>query len=117
MPHRFVGHERGGHGEIQAADLVSHGNSQTLFFVFLSQRLGQALRFAAEDQHVIRLIAGIGKVPPGGFGEEPERPPRQPCDQLKPIVHDLPFEMFPIIQPGTADVLVVYQESQRADHP
>ncbi len=41
----------------------------------------------------------------------------EPRDERGPVVHDFPLEVFPVVEAGAAEIVVVYAEAKGADEP
>ena len=75
--------------------------------VRIENPLRQSGRLAAEHQHVGRFVARLRVRRLGGLREEPGFARREPPQQRRPIVHDFPQQMPPIVEAGAAQVIVV----------
>jgi hypothetical protein len=75
------------------------------------------LRFAAEDEGIAVLVthAGIGQA--SRLAEKPHSAAVEPTQQFGEVVDNLALQLFPVVQPGSADVMGVEAKSERSDQP
>src|SRR4029079_13160315 len=63
------------------------------------------------------LELGVQIRPLCFFGEKPMPTSRQLSYEFAPVVDDLPFEVFPIVEAGATQVVVVDAEAERTAQP
>ena len=76
---------------------------------------GEAAGLAAEDEEVAGLEAGFPGAGRALGAEEPERGVRVGLAELLEAVPDVDLDVLPVVEAGTADVLVVEREAEGPD--
>ena len=116
LPPGFVGSDRHGAGQVQAAGFGSLGNAQRLLGLPAQQRARQPLGLAAEYQGIARSKRRVGVAALGRF-REPPAPAAEPRPEGVPTVHRFPLQVLPVVESGPAQVVVIDAKAERSDEP
>jgi len=113
----FVNSGCGSAGEVEGADVFSHGKLEDSAGITGQDPGGEASGFAAEDEDVPGREGAIPDELVAAFLDEPEIAVGEEADEFLPTFDDLPIEVGPIVHSGPAEMFFVQAESKRTDEP